>query len=35
MEIFVESIDREIWDAVINGHFIPKHETEEVFENKP
>jgi len=24
MKIFVESIDRGIWDAILNGHFVPK-----------
>jgi len=35
MKIFVESIDRGIWDAIINGPFIPKHETNKVFVEKP
>jgi len=26
MKIFVESIDRGIWDAIINDPFVPKHE---------
>ena len=26
MKIFVESIDKGIWDAIENGHFIPKFE---------
>jgi len=26
MKIFVESIDRGIWNAIINGSFVPKFE---------
>jgi len=26
MKIFVESIDRGIWDAIVNGSFVPKFE---------
>ena len=26
MKIFVESIDRGIWDAIVNGPFVPKIE---------
>jgi len=35
MKIFVESIDRRISDAIINGLFIPKHEIDKVFVEKP
>jgi len=34
MKIFVESIDTGIWDAIINGPFIPKHESDKVFVEK-
>jgi len=30
MKIFVESLDRGIWDAIENGHFIPKFEKDDV-----
>ena len=35
MKIFVESVDRGIWDAIENGHFIPKLENDGVFIEKP
>ena len=35
MKIFVESIDRWIRDAIVNGHFIPKIEKDDVFIEKP
>jgi len=35
MKIFVESIDRGIWDAIINGLFVPKFEKDDVFIEKP
>jgi len=35
MKIFVESIDQGIWDAIENGHFIPKIEKAESFTRKP
>jgi len=31
MKIFVESLDRGIWDAIENGPFIPKLEKDGVF----
>jgi len=31
MKIFVESLDREIWDVIENGHFIRKFEKDDVF----
>ena len=34
MRIFVESIDKGIWDAIKNGHFIPMIENEKVFSKK-
>ena len=30
MNIFIESIDQGIWDAVINGPYTPKHIVENV-----
>jgi len=30
MKIFVESIDRRIWDAIVNGPFIPMLEKDKV-----
>ncbi|XP_068504252.1 uncharacterized protein [Phaseolus vulgaris] len=35
MKIFVESIDRGIWDAIVNGPFIPMLEKDKVFSKKP
>jgi len=35
MKIFVESLDRGIWDAIENGPFIPKFEKDDVFIEKP
>ena len=35
MKIFVESLDRGIWDAIENGPFIPKFENDDVFIEKP
>jgi len=34
MKIFIESIDKGIWDAIVNGPFIPKHEKDDVFIEK-
>jgi len=34
MKIFVESIDRGIWDAIVNGPFIPMFEKDDVFIEK-
>ncbi|XP_068464078.1 uncharacterized protein [Phaseolus vulgaris] len=34
MKIFGESIDTEIWDAIINGPFVPKLEKDDVFIEK-
>jgi len=34
MKIFVESIDRGIWDAIVNGPFVPKIEKSNVFIKK-
>ena len=31
MKIFVESIHRGIWDAIVNGPFVPKFEKDYVF----
>ena len=35
MKSFVESINREIWDAIVNGPFVPKIEKDDVFIKKP
>jgi len=35
MKIFLESIDRGIWDAIVNGPFVPKIEKDDVFIKKP
>jgi len=35
MKIFVESIDRGIWDTIVNGPFVPKIEKDYVFIKKP
>ena len=35
MQIFLESIDRGIWDAVLNGPFVPINIVNEVQEPKP
>ncbi|XP_068497810.1 uncharacterized protein [Phaseolus vulgaris] len=35
MKIFVESLDKGIWDAIENGTFIPKLENDGVFIEKP
>jgi len=35
MKIFVESIDRGIWDAIINFPFVPKLEKDDIFIEKP
>jgi len=35
MNVFVESIDKGIWDGITNGHDIPKHEKDDVFIEKP
>jgi len=35
MKIFVESIDRGIWDGIVNGPFVPKIEKDNVFIEKP
>jgi len=35
MKIFVESIDKGIWDAIKNDSFIPMIENEKVFYEKP
>jgi len=35
MKICVESIDRGIWDAIVNGPFVPKNEKDNVFIKKP
>ena len=34
MKIFVESIDRGIWDAIENDPFVPKFEKDNVFIEK-
>jgi len=34
MKIFLESIDKGIWDAIKNGHFIPMIENEKVIYEK-
>jgi len=35
MKIFVESLDRGIWDVIENDLFIPKFEKDDVFIEKP
>jgi len=35
MKIFVESIDKGIWDAIENGHFVPMLENNKVIYEKP
>jgi len=35
MKIFVETIDRGIWNAIINGPFVPKFEKDDVFIENP
>jgi len=35
MKIFVESIDRGIWDAIVNGPFVSIIEKDDVFIKKP
>jgi len=35
MKLFVESMNREIWDAIVNGHFVPKFEKNNIFIEKP
>jgi len=35
MKIFVESIDRGIWNAIVNGPFVPKIVKDDVFIEKP
>jgi len=35
MKMFVKSIDRGIWDAIVNGPFVPKIEKDNVFIEKP
>jgi len=34
MKIFVESIDKGIWDAIVNGPFVPKFEKKMMFSLK-
>jgi len=35
IKIFVESINRRIWDAIVNDPFVPKIEKDDVFIEKP
>jgi len=35
MKIFIESLDRGIWDAIVNGPFIPKHIVNGITVDKP
>jgi len=35
MKIFVESIDKGIWNAIKNGLFVPMLENDKVISNKP
>jgi len=35
MKIFVESINKGIWDAIENGPFVPMLESDEVIFEKP
>jgi len=35
MQIFLKSVDRGIWDAVVNGPFVPVNVVNDVQELKP
>jgi len=35
MKIFMESIDMGIWDAVVNGHFVPVQTVKDEIVKKP
>jgi len=35
MKSYEESIDREIWDAIVNSPFVPTFEQDDVFIEKP
>jgi len=35
LSIFIESIDRSVWDAIINGSYVPKMLVDNVFVDKP
>ena len=35
MKIFIEGIDCDVWDAVVNGPFVPTHLVNDVVVNKP
>jgi len=35
MKIFIDSIDQEIWNAIVNGPFIPKHVVDDKQVDKP
>jgi hypothetical protein len=35
MKIFIEGIDCDVWDAVVNGPFVPTHSVNNVEVNKP
>jgi len=35
MKIFVESIDKRIWDTIENSSFVPMFEKDKVFFEKP
>jgi len=35
MRIFIESIDRSVWDAIVNGPYVPKLLINNVYVDKP
>ncbi|CAJ2652564.1 unnamed protein product [Trifolium pratense] len=35
MKIFIEGIDCDVWDVVVNGPFVPTHLVNDVVANKP
>jgi len=35
MRIFIECIDRGVWDAIVNGPYVPKMLVDNVYVDKP
>jgi len=35
MRIFIESIDHSVWDAIVNGPYVPKLLVDNVYVDKP
>jgi len=35
MRIFIKSIDRGVWDAIVNGPYVPKMLVDNVYVDKP